>query len=795
MLKFKLDQLMATSLIALVVGSSAIADQTPLSVPRYRFEAVKTYNALKAKADAGDEVAQKVLSNYNGDNISKDLNAAKNAATAYNNKDVTAPKVESSASGARIPTVTSSSPRTRAPLQGMASTSTNGDKTEVMVPTNGLAAVRLYSAFKEKAEKGDKVAEQILMKYKGSDFQKLNIAVEAANTYNRLIKTTGMAKPTAEVKTPSEVPILKEELKKAEAQASTKPEGETITLKYRGLAEHCISNVAKYEEEIKALKKELEAAKHCSTAGAPKGKRDFTAEMEELVHQMSVATDPKQLELLNLKIGKLERESAEAGVVLGEAAEKKAAAEEAKKLKELQQQEREALKKVEEDKDTKAYETKGTWLPALSTSKALADYLNRTENDLFASFDNAVQNLKVAGLIEQEGNENVLRALRHMVHKFQGKGSLTQKQKDQLSVLENKIDLKLGSMGAGAKSKAAQGSSFTASADEKRSYEAFQFIWAEAQKDPSSKLFKSINNIRNTDALITLITSPQDSLGSITFDAVKLRSVSFSKATLLELKAFKYALSQARTSSFNPTAARNLIQTIDEHVRNLTQGNVPPNLKERTDDEQKIASRIKVTPAQRKQMQEEQKQEDKAKVSKLMLGEKPEVQDYVFDQMVKNNLKIAEMTNEQLKDKIEQFKDTFEKSKGEEALFAVVSGALPDMGEKDRRDVLKKLLNLNFDFRTSDTPEGKAKIIEEAKKITALNERRRAFAAKGGAKISGPALSPGDSILVRKHLKALYPEKSPQEINSLFNKVASDILAKGLTGGAITQAEVQASAK
>jgi len=77
MLKFKLDQLMATSLIALVVGSSAIADQTPLSVPRYRFEAVKTYNALKAKADAGDEVAQKVLSNYNGDNISKDLKQLK----------------------------------------------------------------------------------------------------------------------------------------------------------------------------------------------------------------------------------------------------------------------------------------------------------------------------------------------------------------------------------------------------------------------------------------------------------------------------------------------------------------------------------------------------------------------------------------------------------------------------------------------------------------------------------------------------------------------------------------------
>ena len=230
----------------------------------------------------------------------------------------------------------------------------------------------------------------------------------------------------------------------------------------------------------------------------------------------------------------------------------------------------------------------------------------------------------------------------------------------------------MGAWGVKNQSQTEQASSFTASPEEKRSYETFQFVWGEAQKDPSSKLFKSINNIRNTDALITLITSPQDSLSNITFDAVKLRSISFSKATLLELKAFKYALSQARTSSFNPTAARNLTQTIDENIRNLQQGNVPKNLEERTNDEQKMASRIKVTPAQRSQMLEEQKQADKAKVNKLIPNESAEVKDYIFDQMFKNKVKIGELTNEQLKASVEQFKEAFERSKGEEALFTRV---------------------------------------------------------------------------------------------------------------------------
>jgi|GEM_PF-5782232 len=714
MLKFKLNTLTATSLIALAMSIGSVEsaqqrsrlglgaqptstgqDQGMLPVPKYKFQAAQTYKTLKEKADGGDDLAKKVLEKYNGAAISTDLSAAQNAVSAYNKKDL-------ALGGAR----------------------------------------------------------------------------EAA-------------KPAAKMETPSEVPVLKEELKGAEAQASTKAGGETITAKYRGLAEHCISNVAKYEEEIKALKKELEAAKHCP-APASKGKRDFAAEMEELVKKMETATDKKELELLNLKIGQLEREAAEAGTVLGEAAEKKAAAEEAKRLKELQAQERQTLKKAEEDKDSKAYETKGSWLPTLSTPKELANYLNQSEDSLFGSFVNATQSLRIGGMIDQEANENVLRALRHMVRKFQGKANLSQKQKDELSVLANKIDLKLSSMGAAPKSQAAQGGNFTASPDDKRSYEAFQFVWGEAQKDSTSKLFRSINNIKNTDTLITLITSSPDSLSNITFDAVKLRSVSFSKATLMELKAFKYTLSQVRTSSFNPTAARELTQRIDDAISALQQGNVPANVQERTNDEQKIASRIKVTPAQRKQMMEEQKQADKARINKLTPKESTEVQDYIFDQMDKNKIKIGELSDEQLKDKIEQFKNSFEKSKGEEALFSTVSQILPDMAEKDRRNVLKKLLNLNFDFRTANTPEGKAKVMAEAQKITDLNERRKAMAEKAGAKPAGAALSPGDSILVRKHLKTLYPDKSPQEINSLFNKVGSGMASQGLTGSAITEEQVKA---
>lgn len=818
MLKFKLNILTATSLIALAMSIGSVEsaqqrsrlglgaqptpteqDQGGLPVPNYRFQAKQTYETLKEKADGGDDLAKRILEKYNGAAISTDLSAAKNAVTAYNNKDVSSLPTGASPSMARTAPITTPAPRSRTPIQGMAANSSrvkpnsSGDnKTEVDVPTNGLMAVRLYSQLKEKMDKGDKVAEQILKKYKSSDFQNVTIAAEAATAYNKATKEaterTHETVKSAETKTPSEVPVLKAELANAEAQASTLPEKKEEIIK---AANHCISDVAKYEEEIKVLKKELEAAKHCPAA-ASKGKRDFAAEMEELVKKMETATDKKELELLNLKIGQLEREAAEAGTVLGEAAEKKAAAEEAKRLKELQAQERQTLKKAEEDKDSKAYETKGSWLPTLSTPKDLANYLNQSEDSLFGSFVNATQSLRIGGMIDQEANENVLRALRHMVRKFQGKANLSQKQKDELSVLANKIDLKLSSMGAAPKSQAAQGGNFTASQDDKRSYETFQFVWGEAQKDSTSKLFRSINNIKNTDTLITLITSSPDSLSNITFDAVKLRSISFSKATLLELKAFKYTLSQVRTSSFNPTAARELTQKIDDAISALQQGNVPANVQERTNDEQKIASRIKVTPAQRKQMMEEQKQADKAKINKLMPKESTEVQDYIFDQMDKNKIKIGELSDEQLKDKIEQFKNSFEKSKGEEALFATVSQILPDMAEKDRRNVLKKLLNLNFDFRTANTPEGKAKIMAEAQKITDLNERRKAMAEKTGAKPAGATLGAGDSILVRKHLKTLYPDKNPQEINSLFNKVASDMASQGLTGSAITEEQVKA---
>lgn len=290
MLKFKLDKLMATSLIALVVSSPTQAelrgriggtqpsasskDQTTLPIPRYRFEAAQAYKSLKEKADGGDEIAQKILSNYNGDAISSDLSVAQNAAAAYNKKDVTPPSTGASPSTTRTAPLTTPSPRSRTPLQGMALTSnptpSSDSKAEVTVPTNGLGAVRLYSILKEKADKGDKVAEQVLKKHKSSDFQNLNLATEVAATYNRLIKETPVETKPTEEEVPSEVPALKEELKSAEAQASTKT-GETITEKYKGLAEHCITNVAKYEEEIKTLKKEMEVAKH-SSAGASQGK-------------------------------------------------------------------------------------------------------------------------------------------------------------------------------------------------------------------------------------------------------------------------------------------------------------------------------------------------------------------------------------------------------------------------------------------------------------------------------------------------------------------------------------------
>jgi hypothetical protein len=93
MLKFKLNQLIATSIMVVALGSGSILaageGAAPLEVPKYRFQGKTVYSTLKSRADAGDEVARQVLENFEGVNMTTNLSLATAAAQAYNKKDVT----------------------------------------------------------------------------------------------------------------------------------------------------------------------------------------------------------------------------------------------------------------------------------------------------------------------------------------------------------------------------------------------------------------------------------------------------------------------------------------------------------------------------------------------------------------------------------------------------------------------------------------------------------------------------------------------------------------------------------
>jgi hypothetical protein len=336
-----------------------------------------------------------------------------------------------------------------------------------------------------------------------------------------------------------------------------------------------------YNREIKELLQEIKGMK-CDQKPV---KRDFNAEYEKLIMALSTVgdKDKKEGERLNLAIGRLETEAQKAGVHLGESAEK---AEMEGKAKELDLQKKQALaaaKDAEIQKDTDALKTKDAWLSTMtgpqhqedfnlaggSQKLSLVDLLKMPDKDLFPIIMNIKANPIVAKLIAQGSDERVGRALRAWAQAQLDKKRATPLSYIGSEALKNiihSVDSHLGSKGSEGSSVSSSGSSFAASPEDKDAYQKFQYIWGEAQKNPSSKVNQDITRVKSTDELTKFILLSENELKAKTFDKNIRNRLQLSSATPLELKAFTYALSLAQTGSISAKELMELKKKIEDQI-------------------------------------------------------------------------------------------------------------------------------------------------------------------------------------------------------------------------------------
>lgn len=336
-----------------------------------------------------------------------------------------------------------------------------------------------------------------------------------------------------------------------------------------------------YNQEIKELLREIKGMK-CDQKPV---KRDFHAEYEKLIMALSTVgdKDKKEAERLNLAIGRLETEAQKAGVHLGESAEK---AEMEGKAKELDLQKKQALaaaKDAEIQKDIDALKTKDKWLTTMTgpqhqeefhltdgTQKlSLVDLLKMPDKDLFPIIMNIKTNPIVAKLIAQESDERVGRALRAWAQAQLDKKRATPLSYVGSEALKNiihSVDSHLGSKGSEGSSVSSSGGGFVASPEDKEAYQKFQYVWGEAQKNPSSKVNRDITRVKSTDELTKFILLSENELKAKTFDKNIRNRLQLSSATPLELRAFTYALSLAQTGSISGKELMELKKKIEDQI-------------------------------------------------------------------------------------------------------------------------------------------------------------------------------------------------------------------------------------
>ena len=192
----------------------------------------------------------------------------------------------------------------------------------------------------------------------------------------------------------------------------------------------------------------MQKQKAQSTSGklAPMAARDFNQEYIVLERHLAQSSDSKHQEVLSEQIEKLESDAKQHGVLIGsEAASARKELERLRSAALLSAQYKELqVREVALDAEAYAAEIQNVknHAPVAGSLEAL---LLLEEEQLYVNqFTNAVRNLQIKAQIESEQNQNVLRSLRHLVHKFQdAKRAKSSKEVGELSDLKNAINLKL----------------------------------------------------------------------------------------------------------------------------------------------------------------------------------------------------------------------------------------------------------------------------------------------------------------------------------------------------------------
>lgn len=281
MIKFKLNTLLTTSVIAFVMSAQASHAGQVMTNPETKVnqsssaakeQAAFSFKLLTNRANAGDKSAEEIIKKFNLD-VNSDPQTIREAVTAY--RDKRKPMLgDRSSTAAKISDA--AAPQKRPPLSENLS----------------------YKLLKNKADRGNDLAKKIMNDFKldeatDPDVAKKAIAAYTAASQAEFVKQRGGG--SAEVGS-------------AKAEASA----ELTTTPTKSGGDACEKEVHKYKQEINALKAELETAKLAVANGGKIGAEEqkIYDELENFLKNDSTLLYKKVKELLESLLKENESEIA-----------------------------------------------------------------------------------------------------------------------------------------------------------------------------------------------------------------------------------------------------------------------------------------------------------------------------------------------------------------------------------------------------------------------------------------------------------------------------------------------------
>jgi hypothetical protein len=532
--------------------------------------------------------------------------------------------------------------------------------------------------------------------------------------------------------------------------------------------------------------------------------------------RQALGKNQKKVQVLGIEMEKVMREMEATNIIPGEKPDETAARlEEEKKQKaiaakareeaaetlRIAQEEQEQLKVIAyneiltiENLSMISDEGSRAWVQHIQANDADPDDINKILLALRVGNPLYEERQKLLDAISNIADKKLLLSIKNALQKNLDKA--TGLLKEQLEGLISTIDIEL----KGKVVIPVQEVKFEASPEELIAYYQLQYAWKELQKPENEVLYNKLNYTRREDPYMGIALKPENELKVESFGLSfrRIEQSQLSKYTLLELKALKGALSLTPNSTTSQQEIRQIKAHIQEELEKIELNGEAQVTKARSEKEAELLKRMPpniISPELKQRLIEAEEKAIKEKIDQILPEEGLDGKQYIFEQLRKQKINVCTLKDEDFKEKVDVLQISFETIKKQEELFQIVAKVLYDMGAKDQRAVLNKLLNLGFDFTTSETQIGQDRIIAEGKKITELNERRARQAKATKERVVVATLTASDTIKVKGHLRTLYPAKLPQEINDLFNKVTPEILEKGLTGADITEEKVDEIAK